>query len=98
MPRKKGHYGSGTIDQQGEHSWRLRYRIAGRRFTKTVQASKTAAAKELRRLLHDADAGTHVAPDRITVEELTAGFRPARRVGERRRSAPGRWMVQPIDA
>jgi hypothetical protein len=92
MPRKKGHYGSGTIDQQGEHSWRLRYRIAGRRLTKTEQGSKTAAAKELRQLLHDADAGTHVAPDRITVEEWIDRWLSAGAPGRRKKAVGARTL------
>jgi integrase len=66
---KRGHYGSGSIDPSGENSWRLRYRIAGKRHTKVVKGTKTEAAKELRRLLHDGDTGQHVAPDRVTLGE-----------------------------
>jgi integrase len=64
--RKKGHYGSGSIDPSGEKSWRIRYRINGRRFAKTIRGTKTDAAKELRRLLASADEGIHVAPNKIT--------------------------------
>jgi len=65
MPSKRGNYGSGTIDPSGKNSWRLRYRIGGRRYTKVVSGTKTDAAKELRRLLHDGDIGAHIAPDKI---------------------------------
>jgi integrase len=63
---KKGHYGSGSIDPSGKNSWRVRYRINGKRYTKVVQGTKTEAAKELRRLLQSGDDGAHVAPGRIT--------------------------------
>jgi integrase len=66
---KRGAYGSGTIDPSGEGSWRLRYRIDGRRYTKTVQGTRTAAQKELRRLLASGDEGKHIAPDRITLAQ-----------------------------
>ncbi len=67
MTRKRGHNGSGSIDPSGEGSWRLRYRIGGKRYAKVIKGTRTEAAKELRRLLHDADAGQHVAPDKMTV-------------------------------
>jgi integrase len=69
MTRKKGHYGSGSIDPSGKNSWRLRYRIDGKRYTKVVEGTKTEAAKELRRVLHSGDTGQHVAPDKITVSQ-----------------------------
>ena len=65
--RKRGHYGAGSIDPSGEGSWRLRYRIEGKRFSKVVQGTKGEAAKELRRMLHSADVGQHVAPDKVTL-------------------------------
>jgi len=66
MARKKGHYGAGSIDQSGENSWRIRYRINGKRYTATVKGSKAAATKELRRRLTSADDGLHVAPSKVT--------------------------------
>src|SRR6266446_605573 len=68
MARRKGHYGAGSIEPSGKNSWRVRYRIDGVRYAKIVEGTKTEAAKELRRLLHDGDAGKHVAPDKMTVE------------------------------
>jgi hypothetical protein len=44
MAGRKGHYGSGSIDESGRNSWRLRYRIAGKRHTKVVQGTKTGVA------------------------------------------------------
>jgi integrase len=64
---KRGHYGAGSIDPSGKNSWRLRYRIDGKRYTKVVEGTRTEAAKELRRLLHSGDQGQHVPPDRLTV-------------------------------
>jgi len=76
-------YGDGGIDPRGENSWRLRYRINGKRFTKTVRGTKTEAQKALRDLLHSGDTGTHVAPDKITVgqwvEQWIASGAPGRR-------------------
>jgi integrase len=69
MARKKGHYGSGSIDPSGSSSWRVRYRIDGKRYTKVVTGTKGEAAKELRRLLQAGDEGRHVAPDRITLSK-----------------------------
>jgi integrase len=66
MARKRGHNGTGTIDKSGENSWRLRYRIGGKRYAKVVKGTKTEAAKELRRLLTTADEGVHVAPNKMT--------------------------------
>jgi integrase len=69
MAHKKGHYGSGSIDPSGSSSWRVRYRIDGKRYTKVVTGTKGEAAKELRRLLQAGDEGRHVAPDRITLSK-----------------------------
>jgi integrase len=64
---KRGHYGNGTIDKRGDNSWRLRYYINGRRFSKNVKGTRTEAARELRNLLKAGDDGTHVAPNRLTL-------------------------------
>jgi hypothetical protein len=34
MAGKKRDYGAGSIDQRGEDTWRLRYRIGNDRFTR----------------------------------------------------------------
>jgi integrase len=82
MNRKRG-YSEGGIDARNEDTWRLRYRVNGKRFTKTVHGAKSDAQKELRRLLHSSDAGTHVAPNRITLaqwaEQWIASGAPGRR-------------------
>ncbi len=89
MNKRRG-FSEGAIDRRGEDSWRLRYRVNGRRFTKTVHGTKSGAQKELRRLLHSGDLGTHIAPNRITLTQwaeqwISSGApgRRQRRVGQR---------------
>src|SRR5262249_18563746 len=65
--RSKRAYGTGSIDPRGENTWRLRYRIAGQSFAKTVHGPKGEANKILRELLHAGDVGEHVTPDRMTL-------------------------------
>jgi hypothetical protein len=62
-------HGDGAIDQRGEGRWRLRYRVDGKRYTKTVQGSITDAKRELRALLKAADDGQHVPANRATVAD-----------------------------
>jgi integrase len=62
-------WGNGGIYPRGEGSWRLRYNVNGRRFTKTIRGSRSEARAELRRLLRSGDTGEHVAPDRMTVAQ-----------------------------
>ncbi len=64
----KRSYRTGTITQRGS-SWRLRYYVNGRRYTKTMQGTKAAAERELRRLLATADEGQHIAPNKITFKQ-----------------------------
>ncbi|MFL6832410.1 MAG: tyrosine-type recombinase/integrase, partial [Xanthobacteraceae bacterium] len=75
--------GDGGIDQRSDNSWRLRYRLKGRRFSQTFHGTLSEARKELRRLLKSGDDGTHVAPDKITlgqwVEQWIASGAPGRR-------------------
>ena len=87
---KRAH-GDGGIDARGDNTWRLRYRINGRRFTKTVRGTKAQAQKALRNLLHAADTGNHVAPDRMTLGQWVEhwisigcpGNKKRREVGQR---------------
>ena len=65
---KRAH-GEGSIDTRAEDTHRLRYRVGGKRFTKTVQGTLADARKELRRLVRSGDTGEHVAPDRVTLKE-----------------------------
>jgi len=70
MSKKRGH-GEGTIDARGENSWRLRYRVNGKRFAVTVHGTLSDARRRLRELLLSGDNGTHVAPARITFRAWT---------------------------
>jgi len=47
----------------------MRWRVDGKRFTKSFHGSISEARKELRRLIKSADDGQHVAPDKLTVAE-----------------------------
>jgi integrase len=85
----KRHRGDGGIDARGPDVWRLRYRVDGRRFTKTFRGTLKDARKELRRLLKSGDDGAHIAPDKVTVgqwiEQWLAAGAPGRK--QRRVSA-----------
>lgn len=67
MTTKRRGNGEGAIDERGPDTWRLRYRVGGKRFAVTVHRSKAAAQRELRRLLREGDVGEHVEPSKITV-------------------------------
>ena len=60
-------YGDGGIDQRGDNSFRLRYRIGEKRYQKTFRGTLAEAKKELRALLRSGDTGEHVAPDKATL-------------------------------
>jgi integrase len=82
--------GDGQIVDRGDNTYRLRYRVHGRRFSKTIQGTKADAVKELRKLLKAADDGEHVDPSKLTVgqwieEWLDAGApgRRKKKVGQR---------------
>lgn len=73
-PSTRRAHGDGGIDERQRHAdgtstFRLRYRVNGKRFTRTMRGTKADAKRELRRLLRDGDTGQHVAPDRITVAQ-----------------------------
>lgn len=87
-------WGNGGVYPRGNGSWRLRYNVDGKRFTKTVRGTKAEARTELRRLLRSGDTGEHVTPDRMTVAQwidhwLAIGApgkrqkKPSRRTAER---------------
>ena len=54
MPGRRDH-GDGGIDQRGPDQWRLRWRVGGKRYSKSFRGTKRAAQTELRRLLKSAD-------------------------------------------
>lgn len=62
-------YGDGGIDQRGENTFRLRYRIGKQRFAVTFHGTPAEARKKLRELLKSGDDGTHVDPSRMTVAQ-----------------------------
>jgi integrase len=62
-------YGDGSIDARGPDTWRLRWRVAGKRFSATFKGSKRDAQAELRRRLKAADDGQHIEPSKITLRE-----------------------------
>src|SRR5262249_11206862 len=64
----RGH-GEGGIDARGGNSWRLRYRLGGKRVTKTMRGTKTDARKKLRDLLHSGDTGAHGTPEKIKLAD-----------------------------
>lgn len=86
----KRSHGDGGIDTRGENVHRLRYRVNGRRFTKTFHGTLSEARKELRSLVRDGDNGDHVDPTKLTVgqwiNQWIAAGAPGRRkkkVGQR---------------
>jgi integrase len=82
MSKRRSH-GDGSIDPRGPDTWRLRYRVNRKRFTKTFHGSLSDARKELRNLLKSGDDGTHIAPAKITVgqwiDQWIAAGAPGRR-------------------
>jgi integrase len=89
MTKKRAH-GDGGIDERGENTFRLRYRIGKQRFAITFHGTLAEAKKKLRELLKSGDDGTHVEPTRMTLGEwaehwLSIGCpgRKKRRVGRR---------------
>jgi integrase len=66
MTKRRDH-GDGGIDERGPDTYRLRYRLNGRRFAQTFHGTLRDARAELRRLIRSGDTGEHVAPDRVTL-------------------------------
>jgi|SRR5215471_3470769 len=69
MANNRRDHGDGGIDSRGENRHRLRWRVGGKRYTKTFKGSITEARRELRRLLKSVDDDQHVAPDQILVAD-----------------------------
>lgn len=93
MAKRRGH-GDGAIDARGENIWRLRYRVDGRRFTKTVRGTKGEAHKMLRELLHAGDKGEHVAPDKVTVRSWVDHWVSIGCPGNKRRKQVGQRSIE----
>jgi integrase len=66
---KRAH-GDGGIEPRGKNCYRLRYRLSGRRFTKTFHGTKSEALKELRRLIKSGEDGEHVNPSKVTLADF----------------------------
>jgi len=66
MTNRRAH-GDGGIYPQGKDTFRLRYRIGKKRFSKTFRGTLKEAKVELRALLRSGDTGEHVTPDKITL-------------------------------
>jgi integrase len=63
----KRDHGDGGIDERGPDRWRFRWRVDGKRYSKSFHGSIGEARKELRRLIKSADDGVHVAPDKLAL-------------------------------
>ena len=63
----KRDHGDGGIDERSPGHFRLRWRVDGKRYSKSSRGSIGEARRELRRLLKSADDGAHVAPDKLTL-------------------------------
>ena len=92
MTSKRRAHGEGAIIPRGD-SYRLRYHVNGRRFSKTVHGTYAEAKKALRALLTSGDTGEHVAPDKVTLAEWAMGWIAISAPG-RRRQRNGRRTVE----
>jgi integrase len=93
MTGNRRDHGDGGIDERGTDRWRLRWRVDGKRFTKSFHGSIGEARKELRRLIKSADDGQHVAPDKLTVAAWVDRWIALQRRGDR--AQPRRGLVNP---
>ena len=62
-------HGDGHIYKRSGDSFRLRYRINGKRYSAPFHGTLSEARKKLRELIRYGDTGTHIEPDKITVGE-----------------------------
>jgi integrase len=88
MTKKRDH-GDGGIDERGENTFRLRYRVNGKRFATTFRGSKRDAQTELRRLIRTGDDGTHTAPTRLTLSQWSQQWLALLARGDNRRGLVG---------
>lgn len=82
----KRSHGDGGLDRRGDDVYRLRYRVKGKRFTKTFHGTLGEARKALRALVRSGETGEHVDPDKITVRDWIDQWLEA--------GAPGRKQVR----
>jgi integrase len=81
----KRNRGDGGIDQRAPDVWRVRYRVAGKRFTRTIKGTRREAQQELRRLLRSADTNEHVTPDKVTLAQWAGRWLAAGAPGRRQK-------------
>jgi hypothetical protein len=86
----KRSYGDGGIDERGDDTFRLRYRVGNQRYSVTFRGTLKEAKTKLRELLKSGDDGTHVEPARRTLGDwiehwlsIGAPGRKKRRAGRR---------------
>jgi integrase len=89
----KRSYGDGGIDQRGESSFRLRYRIGTQRYSVTFQGTPKEAKTKLRELLKSGDDGKHVEPTRMTLGDWIEHWLSIGAPGRKKKSA-GRRSVE----
>jgi len=96
----KRDHGDGGIDPRGPDRWRLRWRVDGKRFTKSFRGSITEARRQLRRLIKNADDGQHVAPVRTLIAnylrdwlDADTGLSPKTRERYRQRNHPAKAVM-----
>jgi integrase len=93
----KRSHGDGGIDERGDGIFRLRYRVNGRRFTKTIHGTLTEARKELRALVRSGDTGEHVDPTKMTVGAWVDQWIEAGAPGRRREKVSERTLERYAD-
>jgi integrase len=89
---KRRSRGDGGIDQRGQDTFRLRYRVDGKRYTVTFHGTLPDARKELRRLLRDGDTDQHVAPDKVTFADWATQWIKAGAPGRRKKKVGRRTL------
>jgi integrase len=90
----KRSYGDGGIDQRGPDSFRIRYRVNGKRHAATVHGSLSDARKELRRLLRSGDTGEHVTPEKMTLGQWITHWVTIGCPGNKRRREVGQRSIE----
>jgi integrase len=66
---KKREHGDGGIDERGPNTFRLRYRLDGKRHTITFHGTYKEAKAKLEDVRGDARQGKHAAPDKLSLGE-----------------------------
>ncbi|AMN42063.1 tyrosine-type recombinase/integrase [Rhodoplanes sp. Z2-YC6860] len=84
---KRREHGDGGIDERGPDTFRLRYRLNGKRYSKTFHGNRAGAKTELRRLIRSGDTGEHIEPDQMTVGQWIAHWLSIGAPGRRKKKA-----------